>query len=189
MKKSARLKVILAAVIMIMLPTSFLVFTAGCCGPHTNETATPSVSTPLASNDDLERATVAEVKDGDTIVVDGGVTVQIIGVNSPEAENPGGREAAGFTRELLLGEKVSLEKDVVGTDRYERDLRHVWVGDFLASEEIIGNGYAAYKASPPGPAFEKYDGRLKEAETRAEKDGAGLWAQGLLHSQVKSRND
>jgi hypothetical protein len=68
------------------------------------------------------------VIDGDTIKVDraldGKATVRLIGVNTPETVAPGqpiecfGPEASAYTKHLLEGQAVLLERDVSETDRF-----------------------------------------------------------------------
>jgi endonuclease YncB( thermonuclease family) len=69
----------------------------------------------------LERAPivgrVTEVRDGDTIEVDGR-PIRLQGLAAPELRQPLGREASRFLRRLTLGRQVSCEPD--GTRTYDR---------------------------------------------------------------------
>jgi micrococcal nuclease len=146
-------------------------FFAGCDGP-------------VSQMEGNETVVIEKTLDGDSIIADDGTRIQIIGVNAPETKNPGGEEAARYTRELLLGKEVVLESDSVDTDEYGRSLRHVWVDGDLASARIIGSGYAVFKAFPPGPVFDKHVYELEAAERSAVETGSGLWPAGYLQSQI-----
>ena len=84
----------------------------------------------------LVAALVVNMVDGDTIdvLVEGQeFRVRYIGVNTPETvhptkgEEPYGKEASDFNRQLVLGQTVYLEKDMSETDRFGRLLRYVWL--------------------------------------------------------------
>ena len=57
---------------------------------------------------------VIRVIDGDTIVLDGGERVRLIGVDTPETVHPNkpverfGKEAGAFTRRMVEGKRVRL---------------------------------------------------------------------------------
>lgn len=77
--------------------------------------------------------TVAKVIDGDTIMANDGMTIRLIGIDTPETVDPRrpvgcfGKEASNFTKQLLLGKQISVEKDVSETDKYGRLLRYVYL--------------------------------------------------------------
>ena len=82
-----------------------------------------------------ELALVAVVVDGDTLRLADSRTVRVLGLDTPETNNPAmdgpqplGAEAAERMRQLVAGGEVRLEPDVTDRDRYGRILRHVWVG-------------------------------------------------------------
>jgi len=125
--------------------------------------------------------TVVRVVDGDTIMLDGGERVRLIGVDTPETVHPQkpverfGKQASEFTRRLLEGRRVRLEFDQQRRDHYSRTLAYVHLPDGrLANEEIIRQGY--------GHAFTKYPfaqemmDRFRAAEREAREAGRGLWA-------------
>jgi micrococcal nuclease len=80
-----------------------------------------------------DQRTVTRVIDGDTLVLDGGERVRLIGVDTPETVHPNkpverfGKEASGFTRKMAEGKQVRLEYDAetAGHDRYGRTLAYV----------------------------------------------------------------
>ena len=103
----------------------------------------------------VEWRDVERVVDGDTLVLDGGERVRLIGVDTPETVHPKkpverfGKEASGFTQKLAEGKRVRLEYDAERTDRYGRTLAYVFLEDGrLLNLEIIEQGY--------GHAYTKY---------------------------------
>jgi micrococcal nuclease len=123
---------------------------------------------------------VVRVVDGDTLELDGGERVRLIGVDTPESVDPRrpveyfGKEAAAFTRRLAEGRRVRLDYDQQLRDRYRRTLAYVYLDDgtFL-NAEIIRQGY--------GHALTRYpfryadDFRAYEREARANR--RGLWGR------------
>jgi len=105
--------------------------------------------------------TVERVVDGDTIVVDGGERVRLIGVDTPETVKPNtpvqcfGREASDYTKSLLpKGTRVRLEFDVRRTDRYGRTLAYVYRSsdNLFVNADLVRNGYANVSTIPPDVA-------------------------------------
>jgi Micrococcal nuclease (thermonuclease) homologs len=166
--------------------------------PASAPVAPPPSPASLALPNGLERATVTNVADGDTIEVSlGGVRerVRLIGVDTPETSHPSrpvecfGREAAAFTRELLSGQTVLLEADPSqdNRDRFNRLLRFVWLPDGrLANYEIIAQGYGfEYTFRTPY----RYQAEFKAAERAAREAQAGLWASETCNGQRAPAGD
>jgi len=125
--------------------------------------------------------TVERVVDGDTILVSGGGTVRLIGVDTPETKDPRrpvgcfGREASRFTASLLpRGTRVRLVGDVEQRDRYDRTLAYVYrVGDGLfVNAELLRQGYAQVLTIPPNVAHAE---EFVSLAGQARAAGAGLW--------------
>lgn len=99
--------------------------TAGC--------GDPSASTGPAGGG---RATVVEVVDGDTVVLDLGgrrETARLLGIDAPETHHPrigaecGGAEATERLRALLPeGSPVDVVRDTEARDRFDRLLVHLF---------------------------------------------------------------
>ena len=73
--------------------------------------------------------TVTRVVNGDTLVVQlssGPIRVRLYGIDAPEHNQPGGREAAAALTSLVNGERVELEP--INQDRYSRMVAHVLRG-------------------------------------------------------------
>jgi endonuclease YncB( thermonuclease family) len=123
---------------------------------------------------------VMRVIDGDTIVVEGGKRIRYLGIDTPETVDwrKGvqcfGPEASRLNKELVEGKRVRLERDKSDTDRYNRPLRYVWLGDVLVNEFLIREGYAIENFY--GSADKKYRERLHAAEEEARREKRGLWS-------------
>lgn len=127
---------------------------------------------PPIPNSTEEKTIILQVLDGDTVVVAGGERVRLIGIDSPEENEPGFSESKSRLASIVEGKEVRLEKDVSDRDRYGRLLRHLWLGDTLVNLEMIRTGYARAYRYPPDV---KYADRFSGAEREARADGLGLW--------------
>lgn len=124
---------------------------------------------------------VERVVDGDTLLLDGGERIRLIGVDTPETVHPKrpverfGREASEFTRRLAEGRSVRLEFDHQRTDPYDRTLAYVFLedGTFL-NAEIIRQGYGFAYTRFPFRYLEEFRALEREARTARR----GLWAEG-----------
>jgi micrococcal nuclease len=85
---------------------------------------------------------VERVIDGDTFVLEGGVRVRLLGVNTPETKHPRrpveplGPEASEFTKSHIENRLITLRFDRERRDRYHRVLAYVYVGERFLNEEI-----------------------------------------------------
>ena len=70
---------------------------------------------------------VERVIDGDTLVMENGERVRLIGVDTPETKHPTkpvehfGKEAAAFTQRIVEGKRVRLEFDPANAARGHKD--------------------------------------------------------------------
>jgi endonuclease YncB( thermonuclease family) len=145
-------------------------------------TAAPA-GEPAPPAEGLVEVEVLEVIDGDTlrVALDGErVLVRYIGIDAPE---PGqgyldyewlGPEASELNAALVAGGRVGLERDISETDRYNRLLRYVWVGDLLVNAEMVRQGYAQALAYPPDTRYAEWFSQLED-EARAA--GLGIWGE------------
>lgn len=127
---------------------------------------------------------VTRVVDGDTFWVDDGsregLKIRLIGVDAPEPRNSGkklrgpfGSESSGFLAQLLDGQMVRLEYDIVRHDRYGRTLAYVYLEDgTFVNADLVKEGYATVMTIPPNVRYADEFLRLAE---RARKQKKGLW--------------
>lgn len=165
------------------------------CARHQVMLDIQAPATRLDEPPGYEVATVTRVVDGDTIeatitsVTPGpgageaqiGATydIRLIGIDTPESVKPGtpvecfAKEASAATKALLEGKEVLLVKDVEETDRYERLLRYVYLGDEMANARLVANGYAYAYTYPPSV---RRAGLFVQLQREAREAERGLWA-------------
>ena len=144
----------------------------------------------------FELATVTDIVDGDTIKVEirstsegpgagraqrgREYTVRLIGIDTPESVKPNspvecfGKESSAATEALLLGDEVRLVKDVEETDRFDRLLRYVYIGEEMANARLVVNGYAFAYTYPPDV---RHSDLLVDLQREAREAGRGLWSE------------
>jgi micrococcal nuclease len=125
----------------------------------------------------IESANVTEITDGDTIHVSmygQDYTVRYIGIDTPEMADGASAEAAKQANsDLVLNQDVIMVKDVNNTDRYDRLLRYVMVGDVFVNQQLVLDGLATAKKYPPDTACNaEFDSALVVAKTNQ----LGIWA-------------
>ncbi len=132
---------------------------------------------------------VDRVVDGDTVKVTlagDQVSVRLIGINTPETVKPDspvecfGPEASQFAKDLLTGQRVTLEFDESQgrTDRYDRVLAYLWRelpdgGLSMFNLEALGGGYAFERQYGDRPYIWK--SLFEEEQRSAQAVDAGLW--------------
>lgn len=135
---------------------------------------------------------VKKVIDGDTLILENGQRVRLIGIDTPEVHfsqklrrdsrrsqtdmatiQKMGRLAWEFTRRLLEGKRVRLEFDVQRYDKYGRLLAYVYLKDgTFVNAEIIKEGYANLMTIPPNL---RYVDLFREMYQKARESRKGLW--------------
>jgi endonuclease YncB( thermonuclease family) len=126
--------------------------------------------TPGGGTGGGEQARVVEVIDGDTIDVeiDGEVVrVRYIGMNTPERDEVCSREATEANAALVSGQTVTMVRDVSNTDRFDRLLRYVYVGDIMVNAMLVQQGWAEAVQYPPDTAFFDSFVQLEQAAAAA----------------------
>jgi micrococcal nuclease len=125
---------------------------------------------------------VASVTDGDTLRVDAGERVRLIGVDTPETRDPrGGVEcfaqaaAAELARLVPVGSEVRLVPDVEARDRYGRTLAYAYRArdGLFVNAELVRSGFAQVLTVPPNVAHAE---ELLSLQREARAAGRGLWA-------------
>jgi endonuclease YncB( thermonuclease family) len=123
---------------------------------------------------------VERVIDGDTIELSNGKKVRYIGIDTPEMTSKNSQcyaqKAKEKNEELVLGKKVTLEKDVSETDKYGRLLRYVYINDLFVNEYMVAEGYAKVTTYPPDVAYKDV---FLNAERSAREQQKGLWSECL----------
>ena len=135
---------------------------------------------------------VKRVIDGDTLLLETGERVRLIGIDTPEMHDSDklkrdakrtqqdattiqklGRRAYEFTKGFLEVKRVSLEFDVERYDKYNRLLAYVYLKDgTFANAEIVKEGYASLMTISPNV---KYSDLFLKLYQEARQERRGLW--------------
>lgn len=135
----------------------------------------PGQSIPVPAG---ARSEVVEyVHDGDTLFLEDGTKVRLLGVDTPEIGEHAecyGDEARALLRELLPeGTRVRVVADVQPLDQYGRALLFLFTDDDrLVNLELIEAGAAEAVVLKPNVL---YADELEAAEDRAQLAGSGMW--------------
>lgn len=160
----------------LVLTAGLLLITA--CGGDPQPPA-PGRDVVLADGLDTR---VTRVVDGDTLVVDGGHRIRLIGIDTPESVDPRsgpecfGTEASQALADLLPpGTGVRLVGDVEAIDAYQRTLAYVYrlADGLFVNAEMVRTGHARTLTIPPNVSFAA---ELAELAGAARQEGRGLWA-------------
>jgi micrococcal nuclease len=148
----------------------------------------------LSSNsapDNLEEGEylIAGVIDGDTLRLDNGAFVRLIGVDAPEThfsrrsggvDQPFAVEARSFVERYASKKRVRLQFDKERVDQYGRFLAYVWYDGpkrgekLLLNEELVRWGLA--RARLKYPFSDRIKRRLRSAENEARRAKRGIWS-------------
>jgi micrococcal nuclease len=125
-------------------------------------------------------ATVVEVIDGETIVIEkDGIqqTVRYLGIDVPGEDDCYVAESTEANRALVEGQAVKIERQATDVDAQGNWVRDVWVeGEdgkwVLVSHQLVQQGAATADISEPNTRFASW---LRGAEAAAHAEGRGLW--------------
>lgn len=140
---------------------------------------------------------VTRVIDGDTLKLENGQKVRLIGIDCPELEygpklyrdskktgqdvetiRAMGRKAKQFTAGIAEDRKIRLEFDAQATDKYGRLLAYVYVPgqdkEIFLNSYLVEQGYASLMTIPPNV---RYAGLFKKLYVQARNNNRGLWAK------------
>jgi len=149
-------------------------------------------SIPFGKSYSYTNIYIRRVIDGDTIQLENGERVRLIGIDTPEMHESNklyrdsqksgedvraikelGERAYQFTRNLIEGKRVSLEFDVEKYDRYNRLLAYVFLKDgTFVNAEIVRQGYASLLTIPPNV---RYADLFAKFYREARENKRGLW--------------
>jgi len=152
------------------------------------------VTLPLGRTDNYDDVLVERAVDGDTLKLENGERVRLIGIDTPEMHESAklyrdsqksgqnvaviqalGKRAYNFTRDLVEGKRVRLEFDVEKRDKYKRLLAYVYLKDgTFVNAEIVKQGYASLMPYPPNI---KYADNFKQLYKQARENNRGLWKE------------
>ncbi len=173
-----------------------LISIAGCSdkGFNINTSNEGKISIPFSKAYNYEDILVKRVVDGDTIQLERGERLRLIGIDTPEMHDSSklyrdsrktnqdvetiknlGRKSFAFTKRLIEGKSVRLEFDVEKHDKYGRLLAYVYLKDgTFVNAEIVKFGFASLMTIPPNV---KYADLFKALFKEARENNRGLWVE------------
>ncbi len=166
----------------------------GCNGDSqvTYDSSKAKFVMPLGRTYNYSDVLVTRAVDGDTLILESGERVRLIGIDTPEMHESNklyrdaqrtkqdattiqklGRISYEFTKNLVEGKRVSLEFDVEKYDRYKRLLAYVYLKDgTFVNAKIVEEGYASLMTYPPNV---KYADEFTRLYREARQNQRGLW--------------
>jgi micrococcal nuclease len=137
----------------------------------------PDVQEPNLSDCSPASGVVADVIDGDTIVLESGEKIRYLMVDTPEITNGHndcfGDQARDFNADLALGQTVDLTYDEECTDKYGRLLAFVETPDGEVNTLLVSRGYACVLYIPPNGS-DRHD-EFMDLELTARQSHEGMW--------------
>jgi len=147
---------------------------------------------PFGKNYNYADVLVTRAVDGDTLVLETGERVRLIGIDTPELHvsrklyrdaqrskqdvttiQKLGQRSYEFTKNLVEGKRVSLEFDAEKYDKYERLLAYAYLKDgTFVNAKIVEEGYASLMTYPPNV---KYADLFLRLYREARENKRGLW--------------
>lgn len=160
--------------------------------PRFNPKESSSQSVTVDNNYDYSNILVTRVVDGDTLKLENGKYLRLLGIDTPEmhesaklhrdAQRSGqsvevikqsGRQSYEFTKQLVEKKRVRLEFDKERHDRYNRVLAYVYLPDgIFLNAIIVEEGYASLMTYPPNV---KYADLFLKLYQQARENKRGLW--------------
>ena len=104
---------------------------AGCAN------VTQQTTSQVTKDNTLEKVMVTKIIDGDTFVMQGGIHVRMLGIDTPEKGKYYWQEAKDYLESRVYLKEVLLEKETEDKDQYGRLLRWVWLNDSLINLELV----------------------------------------------------
>ncbi len=153
-----------------------------------------SFTIPFGTSCNYSDILVKRAVDGDTLLLENGERVRLIGIDTPEMHESDklykdsqrsqegvstiqklGRRAYEFTKGLVEGKRVSLEFDVEKRDKYDRLLAYVYLKDgTFINARILEQGYASLMTFAPNV---KYADLFLKLYRQARENRRGLWGE------------
>lgn len=118
---------------------------------------------------------VTKIIDGDTVIVEGGFSIRLLGIDTDEKGYPCFASAKQRLEELVLNKVVFLERDTEDQDQYKRYLRYLILGGENINLKMVKEGLAVARFSPDN---KKYRKEITDAEKEAMTNKIGCkWGQ------------
>lgn len=118
---------------------------------------------------------VTKILDGDTVIIEGGHPVRLLGIDADEKGYPCYEPAKEKLEELVLNKEVYLEADKEDRDQYQRYLRYLILDGENINSKLVREGFAIARFSPENT---KYKEEIINAEKEAKENKIGCkWGE------------
>ncbi len=154
-----------------LLSLATLIIIIAISGCTTGNTISPAADSKLTN-----LTTVTKIIDGDTVVVEGGSSVRLLGIDADERGYPCYDPAKQRLEELVLNKEVSLVSDSADKDQYQRLLRFLILDGENINTVMVKEGFAVARFYPEN---QKFKADIVEAEKTAIENKVGCkWGGG-----------
>jgi endonuclease YncB( thermonuclease family) len=116
-----------------------------------------------------ENRIVTKIIDGDTLIVSGGETIRLLGMDTDERGYPCYSIAKKYLENLTLGKEVILERGEEDKDQYGRSLRYIFLDNKNINVLLVEQGFAVARLE--GSNFHAEEIKQAEAYAIANKIG------------------
>lgn len=116
--------------------------------------------------EDKQNFVVSRVIDGDTLELENGETIRLLGIDAPEVDEEEYIDAKERLEFLVNNQEIQLESDLEDKDKYGRLLRYVFKDGVNINVRLVKEGYAC--------TYILSDLKYKEELLNAEKHAKNL---------------
>lgn len=116
-----------------------------------------------------EEKIVTKIIDGDTIIVEGGENVRLLGIDCDERGRECYTEAKKRIDDILINKEVILEKENEDFDQYGRKLRYIFLNEENINVKMVKEGYCVARFQGES----KYKEQIQNAEEFAIQNKIG----------------
>ncbi|MFA5992327.1 MAG: thermonuclease family protein [Candidatus Pacearchaeota archaeon] len=116
-----------------------------------------------------EEKIVTKIIDGDTVIVEGGENVRLLGIDCDEKGHKCFTPAKKRIEELTLGKSAVLEQEGDDLDMYKRELRYIFIDGKNINLQLVAEGFCVARFEGDS----KYKEEIQQAESDAIKNKIG----------------
>lgn len=157
-------------------------------------TTTPSAHSPVIHKGLTEEACCTHVESGDTICLDSGTRVKLLGIYAPSGEEELATQAKDFLRRTCARRVVHMDYDGEREDEDGRRVAYVLMKGFHGmvdvslNGEVLRHGFGRWHPPVPGMRLRQapYFRRCMEEGMKGKR---GIWARWASRGQVDLLND
>ncbi len=127
----------------------------------------------------ITTAKAIHITDGDTLKTNNSLTLRLIGINTPEKNQPFYQEAKTYLSNQAANKTIKIESK--GPDKYSRTLAYIFLENQNINAKILSKGLATLCYYDKDNHYEE----LKQAEEFARNNSLGIWKPSLNAHCIK----